>query len=149
MLARRGVEHRLQFRINRKQKLNAGLLLLDVQGWPVMRLADVLPPHADHVGAPLRGMEQEREREARLGADRVMRLELRDLVVGPSVESVALDRTLLDVSRSGRVRSHPRLTANWQSERNVTSQLRAACGGLASSSASIHSGGKSANGRSP
>ena len=58
MLARRGVEHRPQFGINRNQKLNAGLLLLDVQGWPVIRLADVLPPHADDVAAPLRGVEQ-------------------------------------------------------------------------------------------
>ena len=102
MFARRGVEDRLQFRINRNQKLNAGLALLDVQGWPVLCLADVLPPHADHVAAPLCGVEQQRERETRLAADRMMRLELRDLVVGPSVESVALDRALLDVPRRVR-----------------------------------------------
>jgi hypothetical protein len=33
------------------------------------RLADVLPSHAHHIGAPLRGVEQQREREARLRAD--------------------------------------------------------------------------------
>ena len=69
MLARRGVEHGGQLRMNRNQKLNAGLALLDVQGWPVGRLADVLPSHAHHIGAPLRGVEQLREREARLRAD--------------------------------------------------------------------------------
>ena len=105
MLARRGVEDRAQFRMNRKQKLNTGLALLDVQGWPVVCLADVLPPHADHIAAPLCGVEQQCEREARLGADRMMCLELRDLVFRPRVESVALDRALFDVC--GRVRSQP------------------------------------------
>ena len=92
MLARRGVEHRLQFGMHRDRQLDAGLLLLDRQH--ARPLADVLAPHADDIAAPLCGVEQQREREARLGADRMMRLELRDLVVGPSVESVALDRAL-------------------------------------------------------
>jgi len=63
MLARCGVEDRLQFRKNRNQKLNAGLLLLDVQGWPIRCLTDVLPPHAHDIAAPLRGVEQQRERQ--------------------------------------------------------------------------------------
>ena len=63
---------------------------------------DVLAAHADDIAAPLRGVEQQRQREARLGADRMMRLELRDLVLGPSVESVALDRAQLDVPRRVR-----------------------------------------------
>jgi hypothetical protein len=58
MLARRGVEYRAQLRMNRNQKLNAGLALLDVEGWPVRCLADVLPPHADDIGTPLRAVEQ-------------------------------------------------------------------------------------------
>jgi hypothetical protein len=32
--------------------------LLDVEGWPVRCLADVLPPHADDIGTPLRAVEQ-------------------------------------------------------------------------------------------
>ena len=85
MFARRGVEHRAQFRMNRNQKLNTGLALLDVQGWPVVCLADVLPSHAHHIRrAVWARVEQQCEREARLAADRMMRLELRDLVVGPS-----------------------------------------------------------------
>src|SRR6516225_9686775 len=85
--------------MNRNQKLNAGLALLDVEGWPVRCLADVLPPHADDIGTPLRAVEQKRERETRLRADGMMRLELRDLGVGPTMESVALDRAQLDVCR--------------------------------------------------
>lgn len=46
-------------------------------------------------------------------------------------------------------RSQPRLIENWQSERSVINQLRAACGGLLSSSASIHSGGNRPMGVSP
>src|SRR6516225_9801130 len=101
MLARRGVEHRAQLRMNCNQKLNTGLALLDVQGWPVGGLADVLAAHARHVGAALRGVEQQRERKARLRADGIVRLELRDFVIGPSMESVALDGCELDVC--GRV----------------------------------------------
>src|SRR5262249_2022279 len=55
--------------------------------------------HADHIGTPLSGVEQQREREARLYADRMAGLVLRDLVLGPRVESVALDRALLYVCR--------------------------------------------------
>src|SRR6516225_9347194 len=97
MLARRGVEHCGQLRMNRNQKLNAGLALLDVEGWPVRCLADVLPPHADDIGTPLRAVEQKREREARLRADGMICLELRDLGVGPTMESIGLDRARLDV----------------------------------------------------
>src|SRR5262249_46269461 len=91
VFARRGVKHRAQLRMNRNQKLNAGLALFDVEGWPVRCLTDVLPPHADDIGTPLRAVEQEREREARLRADWVIPLKLRDLGVGPTMESVALD----------------------------------------------------------
>src|SRR5262245_44835016 len=80
-------------------QLGAGLLLLHHE----RAVADVLAAHAYHVGAPLRGIEQQREREARLRADGMIRLELRDLVFRPRVESVALDRALLDVC--GRVRA--------------------------------------------
>ena len=103
MFARRGVEHRAQFRINRNQKLNTGLALLDVNGWPVRCLADVLPSHANDIRAPLKRVEQQCKRETRLTADRMIRLVLRDLVVGPAMETVAFDRAQLDVC--GRVRA--------------------------------------------
>src|SRR5262245_58982213 len=91
VLGRCGVEHGAQFGIDWNQKLFAGLALLDVQGWPVRSLADVLPPQAHDIAAPLCGVEQQRERKAWLCANWMMRLELRDLVVSPSVKSVALD----------------------------------------------------------
>src|SRR6516165_8019552 len=77
-----------------------GFLLLHMQP----AVADMLPPHLDDIASALRGVEQERERKARLRADRMMRLELRDLVFVPRVESVALNGALLDVG--GRVRAH-------------------------------------------
>src|SRR5262245_6458484 len=96
VLARRRVEHRLPVRMHRdRRQLGAGFLLFHCE----RAIADVLAAHADHVGAPLRGVEQEREREARLRADRMMRLELRDLFFGPCVKSVALDGCELDVCR--------------------------------------------------
>src|SRR5262245_4762176 len=97
MLAWARVEYRLQVRMHRNCQRDAGLLLLHREHAAL----DMLPPHADYVGAPLCGVEQEREREARLRADGVMRLELRDLFLGPRVESIALDCARLDVG--GRV----------------------------------------------
>jgi hypothetical protein len=55
----------------------------------------MLPPYLYDITTPLRRVEQQCEREARLRADRMMRLELRNLVLCPRVESVALDRALL------------------------------------------------------
>jgi hypothetical protein len=54
-------------------------------------VADVLPPHADHIRASLCSVEQQREREARLATDGMVRLKLRNLVIGPRMESVAFD----------------------------------------------------------
>ena len=104
MLARRGVEYRAQFGIDRNQKLFAGLALLDVQDRPVGRLADVLPPHTDDIASPLRRVEQKRHRQPRLRTDRMMRLVLLDLRIGPAMESVAFDRPQLDVA--GRIGAH-------------------------------------------
>ena len=80
MLARRGVEHRLQVRMHRDRQRDAGLLLFHRQH----AVLDVLAANANHIGATLRGVEQQRERKSRLGANRMMRLELRDLVIGPT-----------------------------------------------------------------
>src|SRR5262249_22154952 len=92
-------EHRLQVRMHRDRwQLGAGLLLFHYE----RAVADVLAAHADHIAAALCGVEQKREREVRLRADWMMRLELRDLVFGPRMESVAIDRWQLDVGRRVR-----------------------------------------------
>ena len=62
MLARRGVEHRLQVRMHRDRQRRAGLLLLHREH----AVPDVLAAHADHIAAPLRGVEQQRQPKARL-----------------------------------------------------------------------------------
>src|SRR5262249_11213608 len=111
MLARRGVQHRLQMRVHRNRQRDAGLFLPHREHAAL----DVLAAHADHVGAPLYGIEQEREREARLRADWMMRLELRDLFLGPRVESVALDGRELDVC--GRVGAQVAALARKRAER--------------------------------
>src|SRR5262245_55572372 len=95
MLARCGVEHRLQVRMHGNGQGRAGLFLL----YGEHALANVLAAHAQDIAAPLCGVEQQREREARLRADRMMRLKLRDLFLAPRVESVAFDRRELDVCR--------------------------------------------------
>ena len=59
MLARRGIEHRTQVRMHRDRKLRTSLLLPDRQHASL----DVLTPHADHIAAPLAGVEQERKRQ--------------------------------------------------------------------------------------
>ena len=65
VFARRGVEHRAQFRMHRDRQRDAGLLLFQREH----AVADVLAAHADDIAAPLRGVEQQRQRETRLGAD--------------------------------------------------------------------------------
>src|SRR5262245_39214857 len=94
VFARRHIEDRAQMRMHRDCERRVRFLLLHVQ----RAVLDVLPSHADHIAAPLAGIEQQREREAWLRADRMMRLELRDLFLGPRMEAVALDRALLDVA---------------------------------------------------
>jgi hypothetical protein len=71
----------------------------------------------------LHGVEQQREREERLRADYVMFLELLDLVIGPGVESVALDRAQLDVCR--RVRAQPSALERKLTERAQRREPRA------------------------
>src|SRR5262249_15260692 len=98
MLAWRGVKHCLQVRMHRNPHRLAGLLLFHHMQPAVL---EVLAAHANHIGTALPGVEQQCEREARLRADRMMRLELLDLIFRPRVESVALDKCELDVC--GRV----------------------------------------------
>ena len=101
VLARRGVEHRLQVRMHRDCQRDASLFLLHRE----YAVADMLPPYLYDITTPLRRVEQQCEREARLRPDRMMRLELRNLVLGPGVIAITLDRALLDVCR--RVRAQP------------------------------------------
>jgi len=56
---------------------------------------------ADDIGASLRGVEQQRESEARLGAERVMGFEADELVLGPRVKALCPDRIELDAE--GRI----------------------------------------------
>jgi hypothetical protein len=51
---------------------------------------DVLASHADDIAATLCGVQHERERETGAGVERMPRFELRDLVLGPRVMTVAL-----------------------------------------------------------
>src|SRR5947207_9055333 len=95
VFARRGVEDRTQVRMHGDRELSAGFLLFHRE----LAVLDVLAAHADDIAAPLRGVEQQRQPKARLRADGMMRLELRNLVLGPCVKSVALDRAQLDVPR--------------------------------------------------
>src|SRR5215472_15275994 len=83
---------------NRQRR--AGLRLTDGQH----AIADMLPPDAHHITAALRRVQYERKRQAWLGADRPARLELRDLRLGPSVESVRLWH--LETDAQGRIVAH-------------------------------------------
>src|SRR5262245_15475960 len=95
--------------MHRDHERLVGLLLANAEHVPhasrtqalVKAITEMLPSHAHDIGAPLRGVEQQREREARLRADRMISLKLRDLIFRPRVESVALDGCELDVC--GRV----------------------------------------------
>nr|WP_232478875.1 hypothetical protein [Roseomonas rosulenta] len=71
----------------------ASLPLHQVQHKPL----HVRPAHADHVAAALAGVEHERERQARHGAQRPARLELRDLCVCPRAVRVLVIARLADV----------------------------------------------------
>jgi hypothetical protein len=79
MLARRCVENLAQIGMHWNGELGAGLFLLDVQN----AVANVLAAHANNVAPTLRGVEQQREREPRLASDRMVELELCDLVFAP------------------------------------------------------------------
>ena len=60
-----------------------GLPLVEDQHAILADHVDVLPSEPYDVTAALAGVEQQREREARLAADRMLRLEALDLRLGP------------------------------------------------------------------
>src|SRR5262249_3137092 len=73
----------MQRMVNWNGDLDPCLLLLDCQN-PV---TDVLLSHPHHITTTLSCVKQQREREACLCADPVLRLELRDVVFAPSLEA--------------------------------------------------------------
>jgi hypothetical protein len=64
-----------KFGMDRNADLGVGLLLNQAK----TPIANVLAPQADHIGAPLSGVEQKRHCKPLPCARRVMRLELRNL----------------------------------------------------------------------
>src|SRR5262249_49101634 len=59
-------------------------------------LAYMLAAHPNHIASPLCRVQQQRKSEARLRADRMPRLILRNLCFGPGVNTVCLDAGRLD-----------------------------------------------------
>src|SRR5262249_9858846 len=84
MADRRAGDDRRQLAMHRDSQGGTSLLLAHGQH----AIANVLASDADHVAAPLCRVESERHCGPRFRADRMVRLELRDLVLGPSVVSV-------------------------------------------------------------
>ena len=65
-----------------RQRL-AGLLLADVDH----AIAHLRPAHAKNIAAPLGRVEEQRERQPRLAADRVPALKGENVVFGPCVDT--------------------------------------------------------------
>src|SRR5271167_2824913 len=63
--------------MHRQDERNASLLLGDVK----LAVANVLAAHADYVTAALHGIAAERKRQPRLGANGMVRLVLRNLII--------------------------------------------------------------------
>src|SRR5262245_20972067 len=72
-----------------------GLALIDGEH----AVMDVMRAHLDHIAAALAGVEDQREGKPRLGADRMRRLECRDLGLGPTLVSGGLHLHALDAER--------------------------------------------------
>src|SRR5262245_32535688 len=86
--ARSAGQRRLQFWMQRDQQRRFDFFLSDRDG--VAAGADVLLSHADHVAFALPGAQAERQREPSFGVRRVPRLELCNLLIGPTVMTIAL-----------------------------------------------------------
>src|SRR5262245_31311536 len=84
IVVRRVGNDRRQLVVNGNVEHHAGLFLLDVDGV----IADVLPSHAHRVAATLAEIEQQRQREPRLGTNRMPALKLIDFGFGPRMKPV-------------------------------------------------------------
>jgi hypothetical protein len=62
-------------------------------------VTNVLPPHPDYIATPLCGVEPEPERELGLGTNRIERLVLGNLVFGPRMVPICLNRPELNALR--------------------------------------------------
>ena len=82
---RRGSNDCREVGVDGNRQDGAGLLLTKGE----QAVLDVLASKLDDVAAPLRTEESERQRQAGFRADWPMRLELRDLLLGPGVDTLA------------------------------------------------------------
>src|ERR1700683_3848639 len=64
-----------------------------------LTVATILRSHTDHTAPALRCGQQQGERQPRLGADSMVRLELRYLILGPCVVAIRLVWWQLDAER--------------------------------------------------
>ena len=85
-----GVQHRLQLRQDRDGEGDGFAVAVLGLGQGDPAVLDVLRPEPDDVRPPLPRVEHERQRQPWLAADRVMVLELADLLHRPGMEPVAL-----------------------------------------------------------
>ena len=67
--------------VNRYQEFDPSLLLADLQ----YAVANMLTPHADHVGTTLASIQQQGKRKPRSRPDRMNALKLLDLVFCPGM----------------------------------------------------------------
>jgi hypothetical protein len=80
---------------DRNSEANLRLLLLELES----TIVDMLAAHMQDIAAALGAVEEQLEREARHGADRVARAVSLDMRLGPSEEAIGLRRFDLDADR--------------------------------------------------
>src|SRR5262245_7831304 len=97
---RHRVNRRLQLGKDRKLQRLAWLLLAYVQ----QAVTDVLRSHTHDVAAPLRGVEQQLQREPGAGAEGIVLAKGRNLFLAPGAEAFALPRDYPPVVCSPRSR---------------------------------------------
>jgi hypothetical protein len=83
---RQGLQRTFESGMHRDHQRYPGLLLRHGD----LVAPDVLPTHVDHIAAPLRGVEHQRQSRTRLGTNRMARLELSDLLLGPEVKAIGV-----------------------------------------------------------
>src|SRR6516164_7748327 len=76
-----------------------GLALIDSEH----SVVDVMRAHLDHIAAALAGVEDQREGKPRLGADRIRRLECRDLGLDFTIKYAIVAHTELGSAYAERI----------------------------------------------
>src|SRR5262249_25934405 len=117
-------EYRCQYLMHRNPDFATGLDLTNAD----RVVAEVLPAYPHHVGAPLTGIEQQREGEPCARTDRMVPLELLDLALSPRVIALTLcGRHLVHVA--GRVVGpHPDLNSVLHQRPQRAAQCVGGCG---------------------